>query len=503
MNSSGLSIPSKIPLRLAVEELVRSSGLLPNPGGVAVLAVSGGLDSTCMARILSAVVGSEGVRWVLAHAQHGLRPEDAEVELRAVRRMATDLGLELRVQKLQVCTDLLAEVGIEAAARQVRLGWLRELASELGANHVFLGHHRDDQLETILLRRAEGLPIELAAGMSPRRGLFCRPLLEVPRDDLAGLAHEQGWAWVEDPSNQDDRFLRNALRHNEIPTMKRRDPDWEGRVLREGQTARERADSLSRRASTRFETVLSRPTTASSSIRIERSSLAGAAVDELVWLFQRLCRPELEGGRPPGRRPLTALAKALGALGHAGTGESQVFDLGAGWAARLQQSELFLRRGSGPFALEGKCPTGARSLSVDRPLTWSPGLRLGMTEMSADSARSLLFGGGTNPGASFAVFDADQIALPLSVQGAALGRRMTPFGMEGKRSIRDVLADSGVPRVERAAYPLVLDASGTPLWLPGVRSSACAPLTTNSERAVMLYTVAAFGFDTAALEMDS
>jgi tRNA(Ile)-lysidine synthase len=125
-----------------------------------------------------------------------------------------------------------------------------------------------------------------------------------------------------------------------------------------------------------------------------------------------------------------------------------------------------------------------------------------MVSLSAASAQ-LLLSGDKGSGTSFAIFDADSVALPLSVQGTGSGRKMTPFGMRGQRSLRDLLAESGVPRAARASYPLVLDHSGNPLWLPGVRSSACAPLTSRSERAVMLYTVAAFGYDPAALEMDS
>jgi tRNA(Ile)-lysidine synthetase-like protein len=129
-------------------------------------------------------------------------------------------------------------------------------------------------------------------------------------------------------------------------------------------------------------------------------------------------------------------------------------------------------------------------------------MRLGMASLSAASARTLL-AGGNGSGTSFAIFDADSLALPLSVQGTDSGRKMTPFGMEGQRRLRDLLAESGVPRADRASYPLVLDRTGTPLWLPGVRSSACAPLTSRSERAIMLYTIAAFGYDPAVLEMDS
>ena len=496
MNFVGLSTPSQRDLRTRVDDALRSDALLPAAEGVGVIAVSGGLDSTCLARLLAASSRRSGVCWVLAHVQHGLRPNDAAVELRAVRRMATDLKLELRVGVLEVPEDLTSEVGLEASARQVRLGWLTELAEELDAAHVFLGHHRDDQLETILLRRAEGLSVDLAAGMAARRGVFCRPLLGVARDELSALAHAEGWTWVEDSSNKDERFARNALRHTEIPFRRRQDGSWEGRILREGEAARVQSDALSRRAKTRFAELLS-TAPAAASIRLARAALSAAPSDEVVWLLQRLCPPALSGGRGPGRRALQALVRALGS-----TTEARIFDLGAGWSARLDAAELFLRRDCGPLALEGVVPVGARSLSEDRFLTWSPGMRLGMASLSAPSARTLL-AGGRGSGTSFAIFDADSLALPLSVQGTDSGRKMTPFGMEGQRSLRDLLAESGVPRADRASYPLVLDRTGTPLWLPGVRSSACAPLTSRSERAIMLYTIAAFGYDPAVLEMDS
>jgi tRNA(Ile)-lysidine synthetase-like protein len=125
-----------------------------------------------------------------------------------------------------------------------------------------------------------------------------------------------------------------------------------------------------------------------------------------------------------------------------------------------------------------------------------------MSELMASDAWAFV-SSGQGAGALFAVFDADALKLPLSVHGSGRGRSFVPFGMDGRRKVRGLLAEAGVPRAERAAYPVVLDGLGTPLWLPGIRASAAAPLTTSSERAVMLYTVAALGYDPAALEMDS
>jgi tRNA(Ile)-lysidine synthase len=124
-----------------------------------------------------------------------------------------------------------------------------------------------------------------------------------------------------------------------------------------------------------------------------------------------------------------------------------------------------------------------------------------MSELPASDAWALV-SSGKGAGTLFAIFDADSLNLPLIVHGSDRGRSFVPFGMDGRRKVRDLLAEAGVPRAERASYPVVLDGLESPLWLPGIRASASATLTSRSERAVMLYTVAALGYDPAALEMD-
>lgn len=479
------------------ESSLRSDELLPGVGNSVVVAVSGGLDSTCLAYLLSECCAPSGPRLVLAHVQHGVRPEEADVELRSVERMAAVLGLELRVGRLEVPEDLRIEVGLEGAARTVRLKWLREVASDVGAAHIFLGHHRDDQLETILLRRAEGLDAAQAAGMAPRRGPFCRPLLAVSRQELRKLAEDRQWSWVEDPSNEDERFRRNQLRHTEIPKLRAHDPDWEQRVLGQGKAARLLADSLTTRARTRFSRQLA--LAGLKKIRLEREFLKEAPQAERIWLFQRLCRPRLEGGRGPGRKVLLQLSRAIDE-----DKETRLFDLGAGWTARLESVWIVLRGGGLPLELEGPASQASRSLRMGEQISWSPGVHLGMTSLSGVEARRLLGpGGSVGCGVFFALFDADEVGAELSVVSCDSGRRFQPFGMSGTRSVRDLLAESGVPRAERSSFPLVIDANGKPLWLPGIRASSEASLRPHSDRAVMLYTVAAFGYDLAALEMES
>ena len=225
-------------LQTKAARVVLPDDLMLGEGGLALVAVSGGLDSTCLANLLAGEAKAKGFTLVLAHAQHGIRPEDAETEHAQVEAMATRLGLDLRVGLLKIDDSLRRRVGLEAAARAARFAWLEELAEELSAQAVYLGHHRDDQLETILLRLEEGQPSSRAAGMSETRGIYRRPLLGVARARLKELALSEGWSWIEDPSNRDLSFRRNRLRHVDVPARSAADEAWAGPGHRERRNGR-------------------------------------------------------------------------------------------------------------------------------------------------------------------------------------------------------------------------------------------------------------------------
>jgi len=111
----------------------------------------------------------------------------------------------------------------EEAARDARYAALTRLANDLGAAAVALGHHADDQVETMLLAlsRGAGLPGLAAMPMRARRHgvLLLRPLLSVPAADIRAWLREHGQSWVEDPSNTDARYTRNRIRLTVLPNL--------------------------------------------------------------------------------------------------------------------------------------------------------------------------------------------------------------------------------------------------------------------------------------------
>ncbi|TVU68359.1 tRNA lysidine(34) synthetase TilS [Cobetia crustatorum] len=198
------------------------------------IALSGGLDSVMLVRLVAKAADGCPRRIRLVHVHHGLQAANDIFEQLA-RRVASRLGLPLSVCHLVLSTAALKARGLEAAAREGRLTALADCLRD--GDSLWLAQHRDDQAETLLLNALRGSGGRGLAAMPHERTLMLgsrgvarlvRPLLDISRCELVGLAREQGMSvaydWCEDPSNADQHFDRNYLRHVVVPKLEERWP---------------------------------------------------------------------------------------------------------------------------------------------------------------------------------------------------------------------------------------------------------------------------------------
>ncbi|MBK5928182.1 tRNA lysidine(34) synthetase TilS [Rhodobaculum claviforme] len=181
------------------------------PGGLGV-AVSGGGDSVALLVLLVDWARPRGVALRVATVDHGLRPEAAD-EATAVAGLCARLGVAHDI----LHWDGTARRGnLQDAARRARLRLLAGWAATHGLSAVALGHTRDDQAETVLMRLARGAGVDGLSAMAPvRRGegtVWVRPLLSVGRAALRQELRARGIDWAEDALNDDTRFLRVRAR---------------------------------------------------------------------------------------------------------------------------------------------------------------------------------------------------------------------------------------------------------------------------------------------------
>jgi tRNA(Ile)-lysidine synthase len=207
------------------------------------VAFSGGRDSTVLLHSLAQLQLGAPLRAM--HIDHALH-RDSEGWAEHCRQLARQLQVPLQVVRVKVA---IGTSGPEAAAREARYEALR-VALKPG-EYLLTAHHRDDQLETVLLRLMRGSgPVGIAGirtliPFAP--GYLLRPLLELSGADIARYGAKHGLAWLEDPSNADAGYDRNYLRHEVIPGLSRRWPaaaQVAARAARLGEEAAELLDEL-------------------------------------------------------------------------------------------------------------------------------------------------------------------------------------------------------------------------------------------------------------------
>lgn len=188
------------------------------------VAYSGGRDSTALLHATVAMAGRLGVRVVALHVHHGLsRHADewlAHCTAQCERWSAAGAPIDLLSRRVSV--DPTGR-GVEAAARTARYGALAGMARDAGCDLLLLGHHRDDQAETVLLQALRGAGM---AGLSAMPGLierdgmhWARPWLQCPRTEIDAYVSGHGLAHIDDDSNTDPRYARNRLRREVWPTF--------------------------------------------------------------------------------------------------------------------------------------------------------------------------------------------------------------------------------------------------------------------------------------------
>jgi tRNA(Ile)-lysidine synthase len=189
-----------------------------SPDSLLAVALSGGLDSTVL---LDAAVSCFGARRVIAlHVHHGLSP-NANAWAAHCERFAASLGVRYDARHVDVART--GGESLEATARDARYRALDELCDQHGAAALLIAHHADDQAETVLLQLLRGAGVAGLAAMAPQRADGAaprvRPLLRLLRAQLEQYAHERDLSWIDDESNADTRYSRNALRHDVLPML--------------------------------------------------------------------------------------------------------------------------------------------------------------------------------------------------------------------------------------------------------------------------------------------
>jgi tRNA(Ile)-lysidine synthase len=223
-----------------------------------VVAFSGGLDSTVLLHALATGTDKQDIPIVAVHVDHGLHEDSSDWSAHC-KAFASSLGVDFISEHVSVKRD--AGHGPEAAARGARYRVLAALLEP--GDWLLCAHHQDDQAETLLLNLIRGSGPAGLAGIAAVRsfadGWLVRPLLPFAQKDLRNYAALHDLSWIDDPSNADQQFDRNFLRHEIMPRLASRWPDAARRLQRSSRIAGDAATLLDELAAIDAATLGDRP----------------------------------------------------------------------------------------------------------------------------------------------------------------------------------------------------------------------------------------------------
>jgi len=420
---------------------------------------------------------------VLVFVAHGLRgPGVDEAEQARVAELAAQLDVPHVALSVTVPSS---GAGIESDARDARHAALEAEAQRRAAAAVVLGHHADDQAETLILRLARGTGVDGLAGMTPVAGLRVRPLLDVRRDDLHRAAQDVRSGVLDrashDPMNDDLAFTRVRAREAVLPALALIGPDVTGALTRLAAIAHDESavlDSIVSELVTSLPVVTVGPAVA----------LPTEALRELpVGLARRVLRGALAARADAGPDAGPSAGQSAGQRTPEARVVERLLRAPDGWRATLP-GPLDAEVGRGWHVI---VPVAGTESDPTQPLRAGDtmehersGMRLTAAQVTPRSveqvsapntsdagpgvlALTALPSGGLPPG-----LVAERLQVQLVEPGALRvrtrrdGDRVRTPG--GTRSLSDVMAEAGVPRALRDLLPVVVGEDDGVRWVPGL-----------------------------------
>ena len=218
-----------------VREFINKENLIQNNTKV-IVGLSGGMDSMVLLDILTLL----GYSCMAAHCNFHLRGEESTRDENFVKKWCKSIDIpytSINFDTKQYAAD--RKISIEMAARELRYSWFETIRKHHQANYIAVAHHKDDSVETVLLNLIRGTGIKGLTGISPKNGHVIRPLLCISRSEVESYISERGIPYVTDSTNNEDLYLRNAIRLNVIPQLETLNPSVKDTIYRTSKNVKE------------------------------------------------------------------------------------------------------------------------------------------------------------------------------------------------------------------------------------------------------------------------
>ncbi|WP_064090882.1 tRNA lysidine(34) synthetase TilS [Rossellomorea aquimaris] len=442
-------------LESSTKEFIQSHELIQK-GDVLVVAVSGGPDSLALLHFLHANRRVWEIELVAAHLDHMFRGEESLNELLFVKGFCERLDIPFFGERIDV-SQVMKESngGLQKIARDVRYTFLNKIMIEVSANKLVLGHHGDDQIETILMKLTRGANGVSRAGIPLIRefspGKIIRPFLSVTKEDIEKYCEEYNLSPRRDPSNEKEDYTRNRFRKAVVPFLKEENPLVHKQFQQFSEELIEDEGYLEELTRQKLNKVWNKSK--------DFSTLDIKGFLTMAQPLQRrginLILNYLYKLRPPSLSSIH-IYDVLGIL--RGKTPNASLDLPSGLKVTRAYHTCYFHFGEleciqSPYCYE---------LNVHETLELSNGYQFDFYPAPVNKE---------DCNGQYVYLHEDHIALPLSIRTRKPGDRIKLKGFEGSKKLKSLFIDEKIPVHLRDQWPIVVDAEERILWVPGIKKS--------------------------------
>lgn len=456
-----------------------------NPDDRIVVGVSGGPDS--MALLHALLTLNQQLGWSLAihvaHLHHGLRGADADADAAFVQAAADGMNLACTVERRDIARIAAEQgMGVEEAGRQERYAFLNAVSLKANARVVALGHHADDNAETILHRILRGTGLRGLSGIHRARALapnsnvrIVRPMLRWRKSQVLEFLSNAGVAYREDATNAAPELTRNRIRNTVLPLLEDHvNPQVRDALIRLGEQAEWLEEFLSETVQRTFETLIISRNDQELVLNVDALARKSRIVQtELIRLGYR------SFGLGEQDLSFTHLVAGLELIADQGSGKQSVMPGGLTIEKRYHQLIFSLptevaREMIAPeiaVTVPGKTCLPIRCLEIECTLF----------DVKPEDVPDLRRRGGRME----EFVDYEAVRPPVVVRSRRPGDRFFPLGAPGSKKVNDFLASVRIEPREREKVAVMCDHLG-PIWLIGHRIDERVKLTPGTRRVLRL-----------------
>ena len=451
---------NKIKRFIVSEHLLRVDALY-------LVALSGGADSVALLLCLKEL----GYCVEAVHCNFHLRGEESLRDEQFCEDLCQRENIPLH--KVHFDTQAYADlhkVSIEMAARELRYRYFFQLKEALGADGVCVGHHKEDSVETILINLVRGTGLSGLMGIRPRNNDVIRPLLCVTRQEIEDYLQKYAVSFVTDSTNLIDDVVRNKIRLNVLPQLSEINPSVTDAILTTANHLFEVDAIVQESLKEAFGKAVC---FINSATQVSSNSLSSEPFQLDLSVVRSFPSPSY------------LLFHILKPLGFSSSQITEMVSLLDGQTGQLWYSSTHeLTHDRGVFMVLPREEVKPRTLVIPETgrYVYDEQLSLRLTERALTDSSNVSFS--KNP--MIVDLDVASIRFPLTLRRVAEGDRFTPLGMRGTQLVSDFLTNLKRNRFEKRNQLVLLDATGTILWVLGLRINDRFKLTPQSNSCLQI-----------------